>query len=53
MATEIGRVEGWISTERLGQKEALDRETGMVFSVKTAMITTTTATVDAGNLAHM
>ena len=39
MTTEIDRVKCWISTERLRQKEVLDRETGMVFNVKT---TTTT-----------
>ena len=35
MITEIGRVKFWISTERLGQKEVLDRDTGMVFSATT------------------
>ena len=42
VTTEIGRVKCWISTERLAQKEVLDRETGMVYNVKTTTTTTTT-----------
>ena len=47
MTTEIGRVKGWSSTEGLRQKEVLlDRETGMVYNVKTT--TTTTAAPGSG-----
>ena len=35
VATEIGRVHCWISTERSRQKEVLDGESGMFFYVKT------------------
>ena len=43
VTTEIGCVTWWISKERLGQKEVLDRdETAMVFNVETTTTTTTT-----------
>ena len=42
MTTEIGRVKCWSSTEGLRQKEVLERETGMVYNVKT---TTPSATL--------
>ena len=35
MTTEIGRVKCWVSTQRLGRKQVLDRETGMACIVKT------------------
>ena len=44
MTTEIGRVKCWSSTEGLRQKEVLERETGMVYNVKTTTTTTTTIT---------
>ena len=44
VTTEIGRVKCWISTEGLRQKEVLDRETGMVYDVRTTTTTTTTHT---------
>ena len=40
MTTEIGRVKCWSSTEGLRQKEVLERETGMVYNVKTTTTTT-------------
>ena len=46
VATEIGRVNCWISKEGLRQKEeVLGRETGMVYNVKTTTTATATATV--------
>ena len=42
MTTEIGRVQCWVSTEGLRQKEVLDRETEMIYNVKTTTTTTTT-----------
>ena len=42
VTTKIGCVTWWVSKERLGQKEVLDRdETAMVFNVETTTTTTT------------
>ena len=44
MTTEIGRVKCWVRTKSVGQKDVLDKQTGMGLNVTTT--TTAQATIE-------